>query len=272
MATPQEVEACKNPPAKLAAKDAAKSLVEIMVEAKVLTKNQSIRLLKRGRHRGRSRSSRSPAIEIIERLGKGSMGLVFKARQTSVDRDRRGQDPARHARAEQGIHQAIRARGEDRRQAPAQQHRQRDRRGRGRRAPLLRDGVRRRGDHQGRARQEQGLRREGRAEDRPRRRRGDEARPRARPDPPRHQARERDPHQGRGRQARRPRPRPAHGRREVGDVRGRDGDRHALLHQPRAGPRAGRRRHPGRHLQPRAPPSTTWSRARCPTTARPRRR
>ena len=32
------------------------------------------------------------------------------------------------------------------------------------------------------------------------------------------------------------------------------GDRHALLHQPRAGPRPGRRRHPGRHLQPRRDP------------------
>ena len=56
-----------------------------MVEAKVLTKSQSIRLLKEvGNETGKK--FEIPGYEIIERLGKGSMGLVFKARQTSVDR------------------------------------------------------------------------------------------------------------------------------------------------------------------------------------------
>ena len=91
----------------------------------------------------------------------------------------------------------------------------------------------------------------------------------ARPDPPRHQARERDPHQGRQRQARRPGPGPADGRREMGDVRGGHGDRHALLHQPRAGARPGRRRHPGRHLQPRRHALPHGHRAGSPTTERP---
>jgi eukaryotic-like serine/threonine-protein kinase len=85
LATTQEVEACKALRAKLAAKDASKSLIEIMVEAKVLTKNQSIRLLREvGNEAGKK--FEIPGYEIIERLGKGSMGLVFKARQTSVDR------------------------------------------------------------------------------------------------------------------------------------------------------------------------------------------
>ena len=85
LATPQEVEACKSIQAKLAAKDASRSLIDIMVEAKVLTKNQSIRLMKEVGSES-VKKFEIPGYEIIERLGKGSMGLVFKARQTSVDR------------------------------------------------------------------------------------------------------------------------------------------------------------------------------------------
>jgi eukaryotic-like serine/threonine-protein kinase len=85
LATPHEVEACKAHRAKLAAKDASKSLIDIMVDAKVLTKSQSIRLLKEvGNETGKK--FEIPGYEIIEKLGKGSMGLVFKARQTSVER------------------------------------------------------------------------------------------------------------------------------------------------------------------------------------------
>jgi serine/threonine-protein kinase len=85
LATPQEIEACKAYKAKLEAKETPKSLIEIMVEARVLTKNQSIRLLKEAGNDG-TKKLEIPGYEIIERLGKGSMGLVFKARQTSVDR------------------------------------------------------------------------------------------------------------------------------------------------------------------------------------------
>ena len=85
LATIQEVEACKAIRAKLAAKDASRSLIDIMVEAKVLTKSQSIRLIKEVGSES-VKKFEIPGYEIIERLGKGSMGLVFKARQTSVDR------------------------------------------------------------------------------------------------------------------------------------------------------------------------------------------
>ena len=126
------------------------------------------------------------------------MGVVYKAKQTERRPGRRHQDPARRPGPEQGIHQAVRARGQDRRQALAQQRRQRDRRRRGRRPLLLRDGIRRRADHQGFPRQEQDLRRERGPADRhwpsPRRSKHAHA---ARPDPSRHQARERDPDQGR---------------------------------------------------------------------------
>jgi serine/threonine-protein kinase len=85
LATQQEVEACKAYQAKLVSSNSSKSLIDIMVEAKVLTKNQSIRLLKEVGTES-VKKFQIPGYEIIEKLGKGSMGIVFKARQTSVDR------------------------------------------------------------------------------------------------------------------------------------------------------------------------------------------
>ena len=87
-ATPQEVEACKSLRAKLASKEGAdipRNLVDIMVEAKVLTRGQSLRLVKEAGTEGGGKFE-IPGYQILERLGKGSMGLVFKAKQTSVDR------------------------------------------------------------------------------------------------------------------------------------------------------------------------------------------
>ncbi len=55
-----------------------------MVEAKVLTKGQSMRLLKE--MGDQTKKFEIPGYQILERIGKGSMGIVFKARQTSVDR------------------------------------------------------------------------------------------------------------------------------------------------------------------------------------------
>ena len=85
LATQQELDACKAHRLKLKETQTSKPLLEIMVEAKVLTRNQAIRLLKENSAEA-EKKFQIPGYEIIERLGKGSMGIVFKARQTSVDR------------------------------------------------------------------------------------------------------------------------------------------------------------------------------------------
>lgn len=85
LATSNEIEMCKAHKAKLAAKgDDNKGLLDIMVEAKVLTKAQSQRILKEVGEA--NKKFEIPGYQIIDKLGKGSMGIVYKARQNSVDR------------------------------------------------------------------------------------------------------------------------------------------------------------------------------------------
>jgi len=89
LATPEEIEACKALRAKQIAalpKDAVpKSLLEVMVEQKVLTRGQANRLLQEGGV-DTAKKFEIPGYQVLERLGKGSMWLVFKAKQLSVDR------------------------------------------------------------------------------------------------------------------------------------------------------------------------------------------
>ena len=249
-----EIEACKAHRAKLAAKDETKGLLEIMVEAKVLTKNQSVRLLKEivGETQPQARDPRLPdPREARQGLdGDRLQGAADRASTAIVavkilldalaqnkefikrfDREAKIAAKLSHnnivnaidAGEVNGYHYFVMEYVEGR---------------------TIKDELDKNKVFDEKDALEIVL---AVAE-------ALEARPPARPDPPRHQARERDPHQGRRRQARRPRPGPADRRREVGDVRGRHGHRHALLHQPRAGPRPGRRRHPRRHLQPRRHP------------------
>ena len=86
LATAAEIEACKSQRKQLVAKesDVSKSLLEIMVEAKVLTRSQMTRLSQESGEV--NRKFQIPGYQMLQKLGKGSMGVVYKAKQLSVDR------------------------------------------------------------------------------------------------------------------------------------------------------------------------------------------
>lgn len=86
LATAEEVDACKAHRAKLVeSKGENCGLLEVLVAAKAITGSQANRLIK-------EIGSESPRILTIpgysnlEKLGKGSMGMVYRGRQTSMDR------------------------------------------------------------------------------------------------------------------------------------------------------------------------------------------
>ena len=85
LATTQEIELCKAHRAKLAAQDKKRSVLEIMVGNNILTPGQARRLLQEINN-DQHGNLEIPGYQIIGKIGKGSMGMVYKARQTSVDR------------------------------------------------------------------------------------------------------------------------------------------------------------------------------------------
>jgi eukaryotic-like serine/threonine-protein kinase len=90
LATPEEVQHCKVQRTKIAAaKDKeqapAPSLLEVMVAAKALTASQARRVLQEVGGEGDGKFE-VPGYVILDRIGKGSMGLVYKAKQASVNR------------------------------------------------------------------------------------------------------------------------------------------------------------------------------------------
>ena len=82
LATAAEIEACKNHRKQQATtdKEASKSLLEVMVEAKVLTKSQMMRLMQEVGEV--QRTLKIPGYQMLPKLGKGSMGIGLQGQAT----------------------------------------------------------------------------------------------------------------------------------------------------------------------------------------------
>jgi serine/threonine-protein kinase len=84
LATQSEIDQCKSIQERLSRKDEHKPLLNIMVEGRVITPNQAKRLLQDAGETAKLREP--PGYQIISAIGQGSMGMVYRAKQLSMDR------------------------------------------------------------------------------------------------------------------------------------------------------------------------------------------
>jgi serine/threonine-protein kinase len=86
LATPQEVDYCKQQRDRIAKeKGEAPGLLNVMIAAKALTESQARRLFAEVAAETQKTLS-IPGYQVIDKLGKGSMGVVYRGKQLSVDR------------------------------------------------------------------------------------------------------------------------------------------------------------------------------------------
>ena len=84
LASQGEIDQCRAVQERLSRKDEHKPLMQIMLEGGVITKNQARRLLQESGDVGKLKEP--PGYQIISPIGQGSMGMVYKAKQLSMDR------------------------------------------------------------------------------------------------------------------------------------------------------------------------------------------
>jgi len=84
LATQAEVDQCRAAQERLARKDEHRPLIQVLVEGRALTPNQAKRIVQDVGDGSKLREP--PGYQIISVIGQGSMGMVYKAKQVSMDR------------------------------------------------------------------------------------------------------------------------------------------------------------------------------------------